>query len=155
MKRRPTIADPVFKPPHSTKKFEAVPEPAYTAPHVVKRFQTLPDPPKISRKLMPLVEVVATPVAEPPTPGRVYSMKSVMFNIESCSPAGPMSIPGRVHVPPRAPTPPPPPPPPLLVPPPTFTSIRNVIPKPWPPPEPEPGSRAWKIKQFVKTHFGK
>ena len=89
-------------------------------------------------------------------PGRVYTLKAPakephMPVMESCEPVPPL-MPGRVYtmaapvlsmpLPPPAPLPPPPPP------------KRKAASKP--PPEPaQPGTRAWKIQQFISTHFQK
>lgn len=132
-----------------------MPDP-YSTRHTLKSFNNSLTPKRPSHVSIGSL-ITPQPATPPPLmPGRVHTLKTearaTLPIMESCQPVLPI-IPGRVHtmatpvlsLPLPAPPPPPPPPP--------APPKRKARPPPEPPVE--PGSRAWKIKQFITTHFQK
>jgi len=119
--------------------------------------QAPPHPPRVRPPLVNTsIEVVAPATEAVPvqaTPGRVFTLRAPVHAgivMESCDIAGPAPVPGRVHTmaPPVISMPLPAPPPPRVV-------KAKARPAKVLEPPPEPGTRAWKIQDFIAAHFKK
>ena len=106
----------------------------------LKKFAPVTNPPKPPPYVM---KTFAPSVAGPPTPLPVDTRDYVSPALIVPPPAVCLPKP-KIPKPSKIPAPPPPPPPPA-----------PLVLSPPPPPAPEPGSKAWKIAQFVSTHFPK
>ena len=130
------VADPVFKQPVVVKSFEPVNDPAYKPKYTKHKPKIAVD---IIRPIshVPLPEGIAMP-----TPMRsLPESPDISFaRVVSRTPSSSSLVSG-VIVPKPKPTPVP--------------EVIRVVPEPEPIPEPElpVGSRAWRIKQFIKANF--
>ena len=148
-----------MKLPWQRRKLTVVPQ---APPHPPRVRAPLPLP---LRQTTPLahtsIEVVAPATVPTTVPGRVFTLRAPVHTgivMESCDIAGPAPVPGRVHTmapwssqaPPVISMPLPAPPPPRVV----KAKAKAKAPAKAPEP-PEPGTRAWKIQNFIASHFQK
>ena len=137
------VADPAFKQPAVPKSFEHVDDPAYkpkyskhkpkVAVDIVKAVSHVPPPGDVSgpppmRSLLQSVDVSYARVVS-----RTPSSSSLVSEPVAPRPV-PVPVVARVRVVPEA-------------------KPEIIVPAPEPEPELVPGSRAWKIRQFIKANF--